>query len=184
MQSIHEMSRDDIVTAVTHCLYSYARAVDRCDWEGVRAVYHPDAFDHHGAYQGGVDGLIEDMKTRHAHLDSSMHAITNVIVEVPEPDTAMAESYCLCWLRRRDRDEQGRQEVTAVRSRYLDRITPDESGTWRIASRMVVFDETRVDLITDVTAAGSAAAARDDHDPLWTFRRAGASWRSQDYATR
>ena len=134
-----EQSRVQVTMAVTDCLHRYARAVDRCDWDSVRACYHDNAFDHHGAYRGGVDGLIEDMKVRHAQLDSSVHFITNVIVDLPDPDVALVESYCLCYLRRREQEASGAQELTTVKCRYLDKFTPDAVGRWRIASRMVVL---------------------------------------------
>ncbi|MEV6923722.1 nuclear transport factor 2 family protein [Dactylosporangium sp. NPDC051485] len=177
-----ERSRFDVTMAVTDCLYRYARAVDRCDWDSVRACYHDNAFDHHGAYQGGVDGLIEDMKIRHAQLDSSVHVITNVLVDLPGPDVALVESYCVCYLRRRIQEASGAQQLTTVKCRYLDKFTPDAHGRWRIASRMVVFDELCVGEVQDSRPQAGARSERDQKDPLWTFLDRGVDWNSEDYA--
>ncbi|MET7425239.1 nuclear transport factor 2 family protein [Dactylosporangium sp. NPDC005555] len=177
-----EQSRVQVTMAVTDCLHRYARAVDRCDWDSVRACYHDNAFDHHGAYRGGVDGLIEDMKVRHAQLDSSVHFITNVLVDLPDPDVALVESYCLCYLRRREQEASGAQQLTTVKCRYLDKFTPDAVGRWRIASRMVVFDELCVGEVRDSRPQAATRSERDRKDPLWVFLDRGADWNSADYA--
>jgi 3-phenylpropionate/cinnamic acid dioxygenase small subunit len=179
----HEQSRVHVTMAVSDCLYRYARAVDRCDWDSVRACYHENAFDHHGAYRGGVDGLIEDMKVRHAQLDSSVHVITNVLVDLPAPAVALVESYCLCYLRRRKQEASGAQQLTTVKCRYLDKFTPDSRGRWRIASRMVVFDELCVSEIQDSRVQAAARSERDQKDPLWAFLDRGVDWSSGDYAS-
>ncbi len=83
---------------ITEVLYRYARAVDRKDFDRVADCYFPDAIDNHGGYIGTVAGLIEDMKSRHATIDSSLHYVTNVLIDL-DGDTADVESYCLCYLR-------------------------------------------------------------------------------------
>src|SRR5258708_9035404 len=75
------------------CLLHYVRGVDRKNWDQVRAAYHPDAFDDHGNYKGGIDGFIESLVQRHATVEQSMHLVTNLIIEFTGPDSALAESY-------------------------------------------------------------------------------------------
>ena len=83
---------------ITEVLYRYARAVDRKDFDSVALCYFDDAIDNHGGYIGTVDGLIEDMKLRHKTIDSSIHCISNILIDV-NGDVAQCESYCLCFLR-------------------------------------------------------------------------------------
>ncbi|MSW28497.1 MAG: nuclear transport factor 2 family protein, partial [Actinobacteria bacterium] len=54
-------------------LARYARGVDRREWNLVSDAYHPDAFDDHGGYKGGVPGLLEWLERRHATIEQSMH---------------------------------------------------------------------------------------------------------------
>ena len=46
-------------------IYRWCRSIDRLDFDAMRSVFHPDATDTHGAYDGGVDGLIEWIRERH-----------------------------------------------------------------------------------------------------------------------
>src|SRR5688572_2641811 len=84
---------------IRELLDRYARGVDRRDWEQVRAVYHPDAYDDHGNYKGDVDGFIERLKRRHVWIEQSMHVVANCIIEFDGPDSAVVESYFITYQR-------------------------------------------------------------------------------------
>jgi len=43
---------------IADVLHTYAHGADRCDWALVRSCYRPDAYDDHGLYAGGLDGLM------------------------------------------------------------------------------------------------------------------------------
>lgn len=82
----------------------------------------PDAVDHHGGYLGTIDGLIEDIELRHRTIDSSMHFITNVIIDLePSEQEAEVESYCLCYLRQEPEIGSSTHVLTTVKCRYVDR---------------------------------------------------------------
>lgn len=49
---------------IQDCMYRWCRSVDRLDFDLMKTVFHPDATDAHGAYDGGVDGLMRPMATR------------------------------------------------------------------------------------------------------------------------
>jgi hypothetical protein len=70
-------------------LLRWCRAVDRLDLEAIRGVFHPDAIDHHGAYTGGVDGLIEWIRNRHLTIPFSMHLLGNMLIEFSDSDNAV-----------------------------------------------------------------------------------------------
>ncbi|MGW0173828.1 nuclear transport factor 2 family protein [Rhodococcus sp. NPDC003322] len=151
---------------ITEVLYRYARAVDRKDFDRVADCYFPDAIDNHGGYIGTVDGLIEDMKARHATIDSSLHYVTNVLIEL-DGDTANVESYCLCYLRQVPQVPGGTQARATVKCRYVDRFERRD-GQWRIADRIVVFDESVTEEIEDGLDSHWVRSRRSLEDPVFT----------------
>ncbi|NKS72632.1 DUF4440 domain-containing protein [Rhodococcus hoagii] len=151
---------------ITEVLYRYARAVDRKDFDRVADCYFPDAIDNHGGYIGTVAGLIEDMKSRHATIDSSLHYVTNVLIDL-DGDTADVESYCLCYLRQAPAVAGGPQSRATVKCRYVDRFERRD-GRWRIADRIVVFDESVTDEIVDALSPSWVRSRRSFEDPVFT----------------
>ncbi|MDI9914959.1 nuclear transport factor 2 family protein [Rhodococcus sp. IEGM 1379] len=152
--------------AITEVLYRYARAVDRKDFDSVALCYFDDAIDNHGGYIGTVDGLIEDMKIRHKTIDSSMHVISNILIDV-NGDVAQAESYCLCYLRQERSSTNTAQTLATIKCRYVDRFERRQ-GEWRIADRIVVFDESREDVIENILPLGWVTSRRSSEDPVYT----------------
>jgi hypothetical protein len=151
---------------ITEVLHRYARAVDRKDFDTVAECYFEDAIDNHGGYVGKVDGLIEDMKVRHKTIDSSLHFITNVLIDQHE-DVAEAESYCLCFLRQQPSGPDERPILVTIKCRYIDRFEKRD-GTWRIADRIVVFDETLQQEVNNVLDESWVISRRSEHDPVYT----------------
>ncbi|BCN70975.1 hypothetical protein RE943_44480 [Prescottella equi] len=151
---------------ITEVLYRYARAVDRKDFDRVADCYFPDAIDNHGGYIGTVAGLIEDMKSRHATIDSSLHYVTNVLIDL-DGDTADVESYCLYYLRQAPAVAGGPQSRATVKCRYVDRFERRD-GQWRIADRIVVFDESVTDEIVDALSPSWVRSRRSFEDPVFT----------------
>lgn len=152
--------------AITDVLFRYARAVDRKDFDRVADCYFSDANDNHGGWNGDIPGLIADMKVRHATIDSSMHYISNVLIEL-DGDSADVESYCLCFLRQQRDEAAATQSLSTVKCRYIDRFER-RSGVWRIADRIVVFDEVQVTDIHDSLPREWVSARRDATDPVFT----------------
>jgi ketosteroid isomerase-like protein len=121
--------------AIVDCVNRYARGVDRADLDMVRSAYHPDAVEDHGAYIGGVDGLVTFLAAAHEPFDGYQRFVTNFSIEVADDGReAHAESYYLCVLRR---DQKG--ELLANGGRYVDRLEKRD-GEWRILRRVVVMD--------------------------------------------
>ncbi|WP_020501361.1 nuclear transport factor 2 family protein [Sciscionella marina] len=160
------MTRVEDRIAIENVLYSYARAVDRLDFDGIRACYFPEAIDDHGGYRGTAEGLVEDIRARHATIDSSQHFISNVLVEFTGADSAAVESYCLCYLRQLLAEGETTQLLATIRCRYVDRFEY-RAGCWRIAARTVVFDEYRMSRIADELPASWVRSARDRTDPVY-----------------
>ncbi|MEP6873611.1 MAG: nuclear transport factor 2 family protein [Burkholderiales bacterium] len=133
-------------------MYRWCRAVDRLDFEGIRAVFHPDATDTHGPYDGGVEGLIDWIRERHLAIPFSMHAISNILIEFASADLALVETYvrtiqqyppeakaALAQLAGGREGAAGAGVDLFTGSRYADRFERRD-GEWRIARRTLIHD--------------------------------------------
>jgi 3-phenylpropionate/cinnamic acid dioxygenase small subunit/ketosteroid isomerase-like protein len=133
--------------AIRDVVLRYCRAVDRRDYESVRACYHPDATDHHGTYQGGVDGFIERLHRELPKCERTFHVVANLLVDRVTTESARCESYVLAFHRVPNRGGDGLVD-RLVALRYLDRFERRD-GRWRIAERVCVCEWTRTDPVAD-----------------------------------
>lgn len=170
---------------IEECLLRYVRGVDRKNWDLVRAAYHPDSYDDHGNYKGGIDGFIESLINRHATIEQSLHLVSNLSIEFGGPDSALAESYFIVHQRVSPEGAAayasltrgvplapGQAVETEVVGRYVDRMERRD-GAWRILRRTVVYEVYRA---TPAPAGGGlspnwALSRRDGNDPLEIARR-------------
>lgn len=158
----------------------YCRGVDRRDFGLVRSVYHEDANDYHGSYNGGVEGLIKWMIDRHRHVEQSMHFIGNCHIEWLDENTTLVETYCVTYQRVSpdgieslkslgfDANLDSRQ--TQVRCRYVD-LFERRNGEWRIAERTVVYESMIFEKATGEDAFGDdfEVAKRNKQDKIYNY---------------
>ena len=171
---------------IQDCLFRYVRGVDRKDWDLVRSAYHADAVDHHGNYQGGIDGFIDSLIRRHATIEQSLHVVGNIVIEFAGPDSALLEAYFITHQRISPEAGDARlpylrgqpiaadQAVeTEVIGRYVDQMTR-RGGVWRIADRTVVYEVFRGQPAPSGGGLRShwALSRRDGDDPVEKARRA------------
>lgn len=136
-------------------LMRYARGVDRCDEELMRSVYHEDAFDHHGPFQGnGWDFVALFIPSSREDSTFTQHLIGNVLVEV-EGDRALSEAYFIASVGRLDGDQE---VVDAFGGRYVDKWERRD-GRWGVSHREVVHEWSR----------GNACGTEDFPLPKDTF---------------
>ena len=119
----------------------YCRGIDRLDEDLIRSVYHEDAFDDHGVYQGDGRGFAAFIVPllRDAYR-STTHAVHNCLIDVHgtgDGDAADAESYCIAYHDRTD--PAGDRSLDVFACRYVDRFER-RSGRWAIVRRVVVHD--------------------------------------------
>ncbi|MEO8296862.1 MAG: nuclear transport factor 2 family protein [Burkholderiales bacterium] len=173
--------------AIQDTMYRWCRAVDRLDLDGMRAVFHPDAIDNHGAYNGGVDGLIDWIRNRHRDIPFSMHAISNILIEFAGPDTALVETYIRTTQRYPAEARQALAQLSGGQggaegsamdlftcSRYIDRFER-RNGEWRILRRAVVADWKQVVAVpadAPQPQPGWETGRRDADDLIYRERRA------------
>lgn len=117
-------------------LMRYCRAIDRCDEELLRTVYHHDGWDDHGTFNGKASDFIPwVIKGLHTEHLKTTHALTNIFIEV-DGEVAHAESYVNSFhLTERD----GAEYEWIFAGRYVDRFEKRD-GVWKIANRLTVFD--------------------------------------------
>lgn len=165
-------------------LHRWCRAIDRLDYDGIRAVFHPDATDSHGFYSGDIEGLITWIRERHRGIVFSMHQVSNQLIEFATPDVAVSEAY-LRTIQRYSSDgatalaqlAHGSKPAGAndlwTCSRYVDRLER-RNGEWRIAKRVLVQDWkviTPVAVDAPQNVPGSVVGRRDAEDPIFLLRQ-------------
>jgi hypothetical protein len=118
------------------CIVRYCSGVDRFDREMLRAVYHDDAMDDHGAFVGTADEFCDWALAYHAkYQHHHKHYVLNHRCELdPNGKTAHTETY---WI------FSGKNKVgpalTLSGGRYLDRFE-NRNGKWAIAARKCIIE--------------------------------------------
>jgi ketosteroid isomerase-like protein len=148
--------------AILDTVNRYARGIDRHDEDIIVSVYHPDAIDEHGHFDGGPDAFAKWANEFHAEgYSAHMHNITTHNCEI-DGDTAHTESYCLYVLRRKDQ-----KTVIIGGGRYIDKLTK-EGGEWKIKLRKLYIDwRAEADATIFATPNGYPEGFRDRRDPSY-----------------
>ncbi|WP_240788686.1 nuclear transport factor 2 family protein [Ramlibacter henchirensis] len=183
--SVLEAFADEL--AIRNVLLRWCRAVDRLDCAGMRAVFHPDAVDRHGPFEGTVDELIAWISERHRSVAFSSHSISNIVVDFNGRDfngsnLAVSESYVrtiqsypadagssLAQLTGQPVSGSSAGFDMFSSARYVDRFERRD-GPWLIARRTVVHDWKRVVPIPQDAPRPKpqwAIGRRDSRDPLF-----------------
>jgi len=147
-------------------LARYARGIDRCDRDLVASVYHPDAFDDHGGYQGDAAGFVDWVKpTVMDVFTCTMHKLGNQLIVVdgePGQERAYAETYAVAHHIQGDA-ETPTDLVMGVR--YVDELE-DRGEGWKIADRRMSFEWERiVEIGSQTEYPGFSCGLRDGSDP-------------------
>ena len=144
----------------------YCRAIDRMDEELLRSVYHPDAIDNHGLFNGAAADFIPwCMKQLGEAYIATQHVVSNELIEV-QGDKAYCEFYFVAHHRY---ERKGEPRSMAAGGRYVDRFERRQ-GQWRIAERTVVVDWQRVDRVHEPDGSTLTWGRRSRED--LAYRRA------------
>ncbi len=149
-------------------LVRYCRGVDRRDEALLREVYWPDAYDHHGAYEGDLEGFIAFVNDEvHARFRCTMHKLGNSLIEL-DGDTAHCETYAIGH---HVRAENGLDiDDLVIGIRYVDRFERrTEDGEWRLARRNVRYEWQRLDRL-DQRETDWTLGSQDRTDPVYAER--------------
>ena len=128
---------------IHRAILRYIRGADRKDFDLMASVYHDDAREDHGPFQGGVKDFVEWVRRRHETIEQAMHMVGNCLIEV-EGDRAFAETYCIIVQHERTGlNSFGSGSPTYKRTtmgvRYVDRFE-ERGGQWKIAHRILVCE--------------------------------------------
>jgi ketosteroid isomerase-like protein len=149
-------------------LMRYCRGIDRCDEELLCSVYHPDAIDNHGQFNGKAADFIPWALKSLQRDERTTHFVGNELIEV-DGDVAWCESYLIAVHRRRAKD--GSTVDLSFGGRYVDRFERRQ-GSWKIAHRQVVFDWSRIDPVENSFALEPYVCGQRSHDDA-RYRRQG-----------
>jgi ketosteroid isomerase-like protein len=165
---------------ITAVLARYCHAVDHLDWDELASVYHQDATDRHGAYQGSAAGFLEWVKPQFtARFTATMHSISNVLIDL---DGARAFSRCQVRADHLVKDELG-GGIFQFWGDYVD-VFERRAGQWKILHRVVVRrfvnvvppSTTNGGDFTLAPGGGYVEYARSPDDPTyWDLARIAAS---------
>jgi hypothetical protein len=154
-------------------LTAYARGADRCDIELLRSVYHPDAYDNHGFFAGGVEEFLDWFHARHQTIIHSVHFLGSISIEFVTDSVALAETYVRSSQRSlRPGLDEGFVEDHQALARFIDRFERRD-GVWRIAHRLVIFETSELRVVPADNGFPSAVtvALHSTDDASYAFRR-------------
>ena len=116
--------------------HAYCQACDRHDFEKVRALYHEDAIDDHGAFfTGPAMEYVDILPQISANMEILHHNITTANIRI-DGDYAEGEIYGLAF--HRARTETGPIDVM-VGTRFLDKYQR-RGGVWKFSYRSHALD--------------------------------------------
>jgi ketosteroid isomerase-like protein len=127
--------------AIRTLIYTHCRALDRCDQDLLASLYHPDAVQVQGPFNGPASQFIAGALAKFRSIEFGSHHITNMVIDV-DGDFAKVESWYLGFARV-SRDAQGLPWDRVVTGRNLDALARRD-GAWKISSRFVVYDSNQL----------------------------------------
>jgi SnoaL-like domain len=151
--------------AIHEVMLRYCRGIDHRDDDLVRSTYHPDAFDDHGSFVGGIEDLIVANRTERPGwvTRTSTHMIGNCLIELAG-DEAYVETY---FLVHKPLTVDGVEHIRVRAGRYLD-LFERRNEEWRIKRRTVVDDFNRLDLAPEPPEGHTPGRFSLD-DPVYAF---------------
>lgn len=152
--------------AIRDVLLRYCRGIDRIELDLVRACYHADAVDDHGAFRGGVEEFLTWIGRLLPRYGVTSHLLHNCLVEFhpTKPGVARVETYGIA----EHQTPGGPPELNlTICFRYLDRFE-DRGDGWRIADRLCTTEWVRVNDPTGAFPVDERfeRGARDGSDPV------------------
>ena len=131
---------------IRQAMYAYCRGVDRADMDLLDAAFHEDAIDDHGNFSGTKEDAMAALRKsgKNPEVKASMHHLGNVLIDL-RGDVADVESYFVAYQRR---EMDGKTYTRSRAGRYLDRFVKRD-GRWRVLSRKVVDDWSRLDEVVE-----------------------------------
>jgi ketosteroid isomerase-like protein len=154
---------------IRNLIATSCRALDRFDWEQLRACYHDDATEDRGFFAGSADEFVAFSKSwLTSWIENSSHRALMSHIDL-RGDLALVETLVQISLRGTPPQAGEAGDVTLA-GRFLDRIER-RGGQWKLSKRTLVFDATRFDaLAAEYEHPPSAIyGTRDRNDPSYSI---------------
>lgn len=176
---------------IEQVLKLYCRAVDRCDLDLLKSVYHPDGTDNHGMYSGNAHEFAEMLiPLLKKLLIDGMHTVTHATIDL-HGDFATSEAYYWAYQQAyggveavtayfgKSYAQKARAEGTLdgphdyfCGGRYID-LFERRNGQWRILRRQLTNEWNDVRPSTRIVSEGQLAhlnlpGRRDRSDPVYS----------------
>lgn len=179
---ISEQDQLDLVnrSAITDLHHRFCRAIDRCDVDLLKSLFHEDAVIDHPPLDGPAPEFCEKLIEAVGQFGPMLHYLSNLLIDF-EGEVAYAESYFTAWYRAEDRTGDqpvfpghlpGGDEHVFMGGRYFNELTRRD-GVWRIAYHTAIVeweDWRRADERGPMVAHGRAQAARNRSDLIYKRR--------------
>jgi hypothetical protein len=170
--------------AIEEIVLRFCRAVDRSDLDAIPALFHPDAHDNHGLYEGDVAGLIAWLRERHKNIVYANHNVSNILIEFSGADRALVESRLITCIRYTPQGStmfansagivlpEGRSVDSLTFGRYVD-VFERRKSDWKIARRIAVPDQHLVSEVGEFELSSPVMVKprRDQSDIIFQLRR-------------
>lgn len=128
---------------IRQILIRYCRGIDRLDKNLISSVYHANAKDNHGSFQGdGAAFTIHVVDALREHTEATTHTLGQSSISVTG-NSASSETYVLASHRR---EADGQTYIDVFAGRYVDKLERQE-GRWGIVERVVVWDWSKTDKV-------------------------------------
>ena len=148
---------------IRRLVLAYCRAVDRLQYDDIRAVYARDGVDHHTGFDGTADEYVAWLGRGLPKLDGTRHVLGTHVCEV-RGDVAAAETYGTATHWGTPADEPLLNFTTGFR--YVDHLVR-ERGQWRIAERWAIREWARSDAGSRLPVPASGPrGTRGPDDPM------------------
>lgn len=157
---------------ITELVHAFCNAADRHDHEKMRALYHADAIDDHGAFFKGLAmEFIDKLPEIQAPMEILHHNITTLNIAL-DGDYAEGEAYVLAY--HKVKTESGPIDLL-IGGRYFDKYEKRE-GVWKFSHRAVVADwanlhEPSIVSLDNPMIEGSYIGEPGPKDPSYDFFR-------------
>lgn len=112
-------------------LHQYAHGCDRADEPRIADVYHPEARDNHGAYNGNGREFAKVVCTNTSERETMSHLMGQSQISI-DGDTAGSETYFNATIQRLVDDVR---YIDMMGGRYVDTLERRD-GQWRILDRV------------------------------------------------
>jgi hypothetical protein len=184
LSSTERPARLEDRAAIEEIVFRFCRAVDRSDLEAIPALFHPDAHDNHGLYEGDVPGLVAWLRERHKNIVFANHTVSNILIEFSGSDQALVESRLITCIRYTPQGSAlfansagitlpaGKSVDSLTFARYID-VFERRENVWKISRRIAVPDQHMVFEAPDTEPHSPVMVKprRDKSDILFQLQR-------------